>query len=320
MINVCQTLMSHCQSETCVRICLLSAVKQRHKTVLFFGLLLLFSTSCHQALVSYRGSKEIYAALKKSESLMAYHLDSTLSILDQMAQNLALSHVLYDNVEKLEEAVATQQALEGLLLAWQQAQDVQYKRTNNFLLITLLSLLLALFITGTLFYRYKVQKIGATVRRYEELLKYKKEAQQYENSLAQNLSEQLAHSLQHLFETKKVYRQQGLTVDNVAKRLKTNSKYLANAIKENYRKSFIEYVNTYRVEEAIEMLKEQCEGGKYAHYSVEMIAEAVGFNGRTSFYSAFKRIIGVAPKEYISILGQQKDVEGDELLHSDGRE
>ena len=305
MINPHQALIHHCRLDVCAIIFLLSAVKQRYKTLLFVVLLLLFPTSCHHALALQESSEELYAVLRKSESFLIARSHSMLSALD--AKSI---HALYDNVEKLEETIATQQALQDSLFALQQAKDIQYKRNSYALLITILSLLLALFIIGTLFYRYKVQKIGVTVRHYEELLKYKKEAQQHENGLTKSISKKLARRAQHLFETKKMYRQQGLTVDNVAKRLNTNSKYLANAIKENYRKSFIEYVNTYRVEEAIEMLKEQCEGGKYAHYSVEMIAEAVGFNGRTSFYSAFKRIIGVAPKEYMSILGQQKDVKG----------
>ena len=246
-------------------------------------------------------------------------------------RNLTSIHALRGNVEKFERTTAIKQTLQDSLLALQhgrtvqllemqyeakrrelllaqQAKDIRHTRANNIFLAIILSLLVALSTTGFLFYQYKMQEMGFAVRHYEELLKYKKDAQQPESESTQNKSEKLAEKLQHLFETEKVYRQQGLTVDTVAKMLQTNSKYLSSAIRENYKKQFTEYVNTYRVEEAIEMLKEQCEGGKYANYSIEMIAGEVGFNGRTSFYSAFKRIIGVAPKEYMDILNQQKEI------------
>ena len=246
-------------------------------------------------------------------------------------RNLTSVHVLRGDVEKFERTTATKQALQDSLLALQhdrtvqllemqseaerrelllaqQAKEIRHTRANNILLAIILSLVVALSVTGFLFYRYKMREISFTVRHYEELLKYKKDAQQPESESTENQSEKLAAKLQHLFEIEKVYRQQGLTVDAVAKMLKTNSKYLSNAIRENYKKHFTEYVNTYRVEEAIEMLKEQCKGGKYANYSTEMIADEVGFNGRTSFYSAFKRIIGVAPKEYMDILNLQKEI------------
>ena len=149
----------------------------------------------------------------------------------------------------------------------------------------------------------KEEEIRRIVQQYEAYLKERQEAQQQDDTplAKQSESKKLALALQDLFETEKVYRQQGLSVDDVTKTLQTNSKYLSNAIKEHFQKGFIEYVNTYRVEEAIEMLKEQEKGGKYAHYSVEMIAEEAGFANRATFYAAFKRIVGVTPREYIEV-------------------
>ena len=110
--------------------------------------------------------------------------------------------------------------------------------------------------------------------------------------------QKILYDLQHLFETEKTYCQQELTIDNVAKTLQTNSKYLSNAINQNYQKSFTEYVNTWRIEEAMAMFKEQEENGKYTHLTVQTVAEEVGFKSRTSFYMAFKRMVGVTPVEY----------------------
>jgi AraC-like DNA-binding protein len=54
------------------------------------------------------------------------------------------------------------------------------------------------------------------------------------------------------------------------------------------------------------MLKESHEGGKYANYTIQAIAEEVGFNNRSSFYTAFREIIGVTPMEYMKILNKQQ--------------
>ena len=155
----------------------------------------------------------------------------------------------------------------------------------------------------------KEEEMRRIVQQYEAYLKEKQEAQQQDDILPveQSPSKKLSLALQHLFENDKIYRRQGLSVSEVAKMLKTNHKYLSIAIQEHFQKGFVEYVNTFRAEEAIEMLKEQENGGKYANYSVEMIAEAVGFNSRITFYVAFKRIIGVTPKEYIEVLKQQEN-------------
>ena len=113
-----------------------------------------------------------------------------------------------------------------------------------------------------------------------------------------DIHQKILYDLQHLFETEKTYCQQEITINDVAKTLQTNSKYLSNAINQIYQKNFTEYVNTYRVKEAMAMLEEQEENGKYAHLTIQAIAEEAGFKSRTSFYAAFRRMAGVTPIEY----------------------
>jgi len=155
----------------------------------------------------------------------------------------------------------------------------------------------------------KEEEMHRIVQQYEAYLKEKQEAQQQNDTplVKQSESKKLALALQQLFETEKIYRRQGLSANEVIEILKTNHKNFTTAIKEHFQKGFVEYVNTYRVEEAVKMLKEQENGGKYANYSVEMIAEEVGFNSRTTFYITFKRIVGITPKEYMEVLKQQEN-------------
>ena len=48
----------------------------------------------------------------------------------------------------------------------------------------------------------------------------------------------------------------------------------------------------YRIEEAKRLLKEKM------NYKVEEIAEQVGYNSKSSFNTAFKKITGMTPSEW----------------------
>ena len=119
---------------------------------------------------------------------------------------------------------------------------------------------------------------------------------------------QLLLDLQHLFETEKIYREQGLNLKEVAERLNTNRTYLSEIINQHHKKTFIEFVNTYRIEEVSAILKEQeKEGSEYANYTIQAIAEMVGFNSSSAFYTAFRQIVGATPVEYKKILKQENE-------------
>jgi AraC-like DNA-binding protein len=83
-------------------------------------------------------------------------------------------------------------------------------------------------------------------------------------------------------------------VEEVAKRLGTRTKYVSQIINENYQKNFYNFINTYRVEEAMRLLAD-VENEKY---SILGIAEIVGFVSKSTFNAAFKRVAGITPSEY----------------------
>ena len=91
-------------------------------------------------------------------------------------------------------------------------------------------------------------------------------------------------------------------MDDVAKMLNTNRQYLSIVINECYRTKFADFVKMFRVDAAIEIFKESCKGGKYANYTIQAIAEEVGFVGKNTFNTAFKAITGVTPTEYLRAL------------------
>ena len=93
----------------------------------------------------------------------------------------------------------------------------------------------------------------------------------------------------------RLYLNEKLTIDDVAARLETNSKYLSQLINELHQKNFYTYINTFRIEEAQRLLKDR----EHQKYSIQGIARLAGFFSKSSFNEAFRRISGMTPSEYL---------------------
>jgi AraC-like DNA-binding protein len=100
--------------------------------------------------------------------------------------------------------------------------------------------------------------------------------------------------LETLMITEKLFIIDNLSVEHVADKLGTNSKYVSQVINEYYRKNFYNFINSYRVEEAKRLLLESVN----EKYSILGIARIVGFVSKSTFNSAFKRFTGMTPSEY----------------------
>ena len=194
----------------------------------------------------------------------------------------------------------------------QKTEGTQRKRIAILLLTAIIGLIIVLAVFAILFYRNREllkQENVTNLRYYKELTELNEEISELKKQIQgketekPNTSEKLAFELQQLFKNEKIYRRQGLSVDDVVSLLNTNSKYLSNVVSQYYGQNFTRYVNTYRLQEAIEILtQQQNKDSKYANYTIQAIAEEVGFSGKSSFYLAFKQIIGIAPLEYVKTL------------------
>ena len=198
--------------------------------------------------------------------------------------------------------------IDQLLIA-QKTKDIQRQRIIIYLVafagfVIIISLVYAYFMQ-----RRKIQNTIRIVRQYESLSALKKETEQQnkdtEKTLKQNgVEEKLLYDFQQLLESEKIYRRQGFDLDTAAKMLNSNRSYLSRAINQSKHKNFTEYINLYRVEEAVEIIKEQNRGGN--NYTIQTVSEIVGFGNRTSFYDAFKQVVGVTPIEYKKIINEQE--------------
>lgn len=90
---------------------------------------------------------------------------------------------------------------------------------------------------------------------------------------------------------KKAYADPDLTRESLAKELNTNRQYLTEAIREETGKSFLEYINHFRLNDAYQKLIED------EKKSVNSIIMESGFSSTPTFYRLFKAEFGMSPNE-----------------------
>ncbi|WP_196892208.1 helix-turn-helix domain-containing protein [Aureivirga marina] len=98
----------------------------------------------------------------------------------------------------------------------------------------------------------------------------------------------------HLKE-KELYKNSNLTLTILAKELKIRPHLISQVLNENLQKNFPQFINEFRIQEAIKLLKTE------NHLKMEIIAENCGFNSNSTFYSAFKKVTGTTPAKYAKI-------------------
>ena len=97
-----------------------------------------------------------------------------------------------------------------------------------------------------------------------------------------------------LMEEQQLFLQPDLKVSDVAAALSTNSRYVSECIKAEFNCSFIQFVNTYRVNYAKSVLLKQPD------IKIIALATASGFSVESTFFRAFRTVTGMTPKEWIA--------------------
>jgi AraC-like DNA-binding protein len=100
--------------------------------------------------------------------------------------------------------------------------------------------------------------------------------------------------LLRLMEAEKLYLEPELTLPELAAKLSVSPHHLSQVINRETNKSFFDFVNEYRVQEAKRLLGSP----KHSHLSILGIALDAGFNSKSAFYTAFGKHIGMTPSEF----------------------
>lgn len=95
-------------------------------------------------------------------------------------------------------------------------------------------------------------------------------------------------------EEKELFRKNGLTKEDLARAVSSNSRYVSDCINAMAGCSFIDYVNGYRIRYAQRLLYENPE------LRLSEISEESGFSSEVTFYRNFKARTGLTPGEWLT--------------------
>ena len=120
------------------------------------------------------------------------------------------------------------------------------------------------------------------------VLKYKK------SSLAKEDKEIILNGINIQMQDEKYYLKSTASLSGLAKSINESSHHVSQVINEKLNQSFFEMLASYRVEEAKTILKTDL--GK--RLTIEEIAERVGYNSKSAFNTAFKKITSETPSSF----------------------
>lgn len=101
----------------------------------------------------------------------------------------------------------------------------------------------------------------------------------------------LGQTIRHLFENEKIWTDPNLTLSILAAKAGSNRTYISQYLNNDLSTTFFDYVNSFRIEHSIILLKKSNE-------KIELIAEKSGFNSRQAFGRVFKKVVGMSPETY----------------------
>ncbi|WP_298118913.1 helix-turn-helix domain-containing protein [Flavobacterium sp.] len=91
---------------------------------------------------------------------------------------------------------------------------------------------------------------------------------------------------------------------NAAKKIGSNTTYLTSVIKTHKKMSFNDYTNELRINYILNQL---IENKKLQNYTIQSLAEVIGYKKGASFSKIFKQKTGVSPFQFIEKLKENKD-------------
>lgn len=234
--------------------------------------------------------------------------------------NTLLNEMADINMERLShEQQVMQQIEENEIDAALKQQKIKAQTTFLIMLTIVIVVLIVLLVYVITSYRHRNQLYKSIVRqntkaiaRQAEMQKQiealtnelqkapeptateKPAADREQSSLDEDKVEMLYNKLCHLMDNERLYAEAQLTRERMAERLGTNRTYLTKIIKEKTGMSYVEFVNSYRINEAIRILSDKDK----IDYPLKQIWNDLGFSSPSTFFKLFQQAVGITPSMY----------------------
>lgn len=233
---------------------------------------------------------ELYAKLNQPDSVGAY-----LKLFRKLADSL-YNQQTTTAIAEMQTKYETGKKEQEIQLA-----AIKIKQQKSWV-IFLSIFVFVLLVNSLLFYLYLQNKHKKNLliakANMERDLIFKEEAKsKIRNSVSDQTTQKVLEKLVYEIEIKKCYLDPDLNISTLAQKIGTNREYLSQIIHKTYDRNFNDFINFYRVQEAVEILNKVVTG-ELKNWSMEMIAEKSGFKYTSTFYPAFKLVMNMSPAEF----------------------
>ena len=114
-------------------------------------------------------------------------------------------------------------------------------------------------------------------------------------AISEDMRRKLLDAVIDVMENSTEFCSSDFSLARLASLVGSNSKYVSLVINDTFHKTFKNYVNDYRIRLACLRMADT---GTYGSYTLNAIAESVGFKSYTTFVELFRKVVGITPSMY----------------------
>ena len=114
------------------------------------------------------------------------------------------------------------------------------------------------------------------------------------SSLTEEGKQKILGNIIHEFETRQYYLENLASLSDLSKKVGESPHHVSQVLNEKLNRNFFELLAKYRVEKAKMILNEDLKN----RLTIEEISEMVGYNSKTAFNNAFRKLTGKTPSEF----------------------
>jgi AraC-like DNA-binding protein len=136
-------------------------------------------------------------------------------------------------------------------------------------------------------------------RQEKDKLMAEMKPEKYKNSsLKTDSKQELIDKIVDVLENNEEIFSLNFSIERLAELVDSKYKYVSQVINETYGCNFNIFLNEYRIKEACKRMNDF---EHYGNFTIEAIADGVGFKSPNTFRSSFRRVTGLSPSEYQKI-------------------
>lgn len=133
-----------------------------------------------------------------------------------------------------------------------------------------------------------------TTENLPRLIVHRPSKKYLRSNLTEEEANRIVNSLEQIMQQQKPYLDAGLNIEQLAMIVDSNRHHMSQVLNEKLKKSFYDYINHYRIEEAKSLLTDPAKG----NHKIASMAYDAGFNSLSTFNDVFRKSTGLTPSQF----------------------